>query len=131
MTAVVEAESLTKRFGEVSAVTDLSFALEAGTIVEHEAGPQPECLEGDGDEPAFDYPAFAVGHRVPEQRDHPVIRSQPQRSVRCGEFFGPAAREYASDCRQDTDPAVRPGTALWGGAGQMKRPQLRQPRYHR
>jgi ABC-2 type transport system ATP-binding protein len=32
MTAVVEAESLTKRFGQVSAVTDLSFALEAGTI---------------------------------------------------------------------------------------------------
>jgi len=32
MTAVVEAESLTKRFGEVSAVTDLSFTLEAGTI---------------------------------------------------------------------------------------------------
>jgi ABC-2 type transport system ATP-binding protein len=32
VTAVVEAESLTKRFGEVSAVTDLSFALEAGTI---------------------------------------------------------------------------------------------------
>jgi ABC-type multidrug transport system ATPase subunit len=30
MTAVVEAESVTKRFGEVSAVTDLSFALEAG-----------------------------------------------------------------------------------------------------
>src|SRR6516165_2122172 len=29
---VVKAESLTKRFGEVSAVTDLSFALEAGTI---------------------------------------------------------------------------------------------------
>ncbi len=32
MTAVVEAESLTKQFGEVSAVTDLSFALAAGTI---------------------------------------------------------------------------------------------------
>ncbi|MGH2871674.1 MAG: ABC transporter ATP-binding protein [Solirubrobacteraceae bacterium] len=32
MTVVVEAESLTKRFGEVSAVTDLSFVLEAGTI---------------------------------------------------------------------------------------------------
>jgi ABC-2 type transport system ATP-binding protein len=32
MTAVVTAESLTKRFGAVSAVTDLSFALEAGTI---------------------------------------------------------------------------------------------------
>ncbi len=32
MMAVVEAESLTKCFGEVSAVTDLSFALEAGTI---------------------------------------------------------------------------------------------------
>ena len=32
MTAVVEAESLTKRFGEIPAVTDLSFALEAGTI---------------------------------------------------------------------------------------------------
>ena len=32
MTAVVQAESLTKRFGEVSAVTDLSFVLEAGTI---------------------------------------------------------------------------------------------------
>jgi ABC-2 type transport system ATP-binding protein len=32
MTAIVEAESLTKRFGEVTAVTDLSFALEAGTI---------------------------------------------------------------------------------------------------
>jgi energy-coupling factor transporter ATP-binding protein EcfA2 len=32
VTAVVEAESLTKRFGEVPAVTDLSFALEAGTI---------------------------------------------------------------------------------------------------
>ena len=32
MTAVVEAESLTKRFGDVPAVTDLSFALEAGTI---------------------------------------------------------------------------------------------------
>jgi ABC-2 type transport system ATP-binding protein len=32
MTAVVTAESLTKQFGEVSAVTDLSFALEAGTI---------------------------------------------------------------------------------------------------
>jgi ABC-2 type transport system ATP-binding protein len=30
--AVVEAESLTKRFGEVSAVSDLSFALQAGTI---------------------------------------------------------------------------------------------------
>ena len=32
MTAVVKAESLAKRFGEVSAVTDLSFVLEAGTI---------------------------------------------------------------------------------------------------
>jgi ABC-2 type transport system ATP-binding protein len=32
MMDVVKAESLTKRFGEVSAVTDLSFALEAGTI---------------------------------------------------------------------------------------------------
>ncbi len=32
MTAVVKAESLTKRFGEVSAVTDLSFSLEPGTI---------------------------------------------------------------------------------------------------
>ena len=32
MTAVVKAEALTKRFGEISAVTDLSFALEAGTI---------------------------------------------------------------------------------------------------
>ena len=32
MTAVVEAESLTKRFGQVPAVTDLSFALDAGTI---------------------------------------------------------------------------------------------------
>ncbi len=32
MTAVVRAEALTKRFGEVSAVSDLSFALEAGTI---------------------------------------------------------------------------------------------------
>src|SRR6202034_1414117 len=32
MTVVVKAESLTKRFGEVSSVTDLSFALEAGTI---------------------------------------------------------------------------------------------------
>jgi hypothetical protein len=30
MTAVVEAESPTKRFGEVPAVTDLSFALERG-----------------------------------------------------------------------------------------------------
>jgi hypothetical protein len=29
---------------------------------------------------------------------------------------GPAAREYARDCRQDTDPAVRPGTAP-AGAG--------------
>jgi ABC-2 type transport system ATP-binding protein len=32
MTAVVKTESLSKRFGEISAVTDLSFALEAGTI---------------------------------------------------------------------------------------------------
>jgi ABC-2 type transport system ATP-binding protein len=32
VTAVVKAESLTKRFGEVMAVTDLSFVLEAGTI---------------------------------------------------------------------------------------------------
>jgi ABC-2 type transport system ATP-binding protein len=32
MTAVVKAESLTKRFGEIAAVTDLSFVLEAGTI---------------------------------------------------------------------------------------------------
>ncbi|MGH9045522.1 MAG: ATP-binding cassette domain-containing protein [Acidimicrobiales bacterium] len=32
MTVVVQAESLTKRLGEVSAVTDHSFALEAGTI---------------------------------------------------------------------------------------------------
>ena len=32
MTAVVKAESLTKRFGEVVAVTDLSFVLDAGTI---------------------------------------------------------------------------------------------------
>jgi ABC-2 type transport system ATP-binding protein len=31
VTAAVRAESLTKRFGDVSAVTDLSFALEAGT----------------------------------------------------------------------------------------------------
>ena len=29
---VVKAESLTKRFGEISAVTDLSFALVAGKI---------------------------------------------------------------------------------------------------
>jgi ABC-2 type transport system ATP-binding protein len=32
VTAVVKTESLTKRFGEVMAVTDLSFVLEAGTI---------------------------------------------------------------------------------------------------
>ena len=32
MTTVVKAQSLTKRFGEVPAVTDLSFALQAGTI---------------------------------------------------------------------------------------------------
>jgi ABC-2 type transport system ATP-binding protein len=32
VTAVVRAESLTKRFGEVMAVADLSFVLEAGTI---------------------------------------------------------------------------------------------------
>jgi ABC-2 type transport system ATP-binding protein len=32
MTVVVKAESLTKRFGGISAVTDLSFSLEAGTI---------------------------------------------------------------------------------------------------
>jgi ABC-2 type transport system ATP-binding protein len=32
VTAVVTAESLTKRFGEIPAVTDLSFALEPGTI---------------------------------------------------------------------------------------------------
>ncbi|MGO9976415.1 MAG: ABC transporter ATP-binding protein [Solirubrobacteraceae bacterium] len=32
MTAIVTAESLTKRFGKVTAVTDLSFVLEAGTI---------------------------------------------------------------------------------------------------
>ena len=32
MTAVVKAESLTKRFGDVSAVTDLTFTLEQGTI---------------------------------------------------------------------------------------------------
>jgi ABC-2 type transport system ATP-binding protein len=32
VTAVVRAESLTKRFGDVAAVSDLSFALEAGTI---------------------------------------------------------------------------------------------------
>ena len=32
MTAVVKAQSLTKRFSEVPAVTDVSFALEAGTV---------------------------------------------------------------------------------------------------
>src|ERR1700728_2830639 len=32
MTPVVRVESLTKRFGQVSAVTDLSFSLQAGTI---------------------------------------------------------------------------------------------------
>jgi ABC-2 type transport system ATP-binding protein len=32
MTTVVKAESLTKRSGEVPAATDLSFALDAGTI---------------------------------------------------------------------------------------------------
>jgi len=32
LTAVVKAESLTKRFGDVSAVTDLTFTLEQGTI---------------------------------------------------------------------------------------------------
>jgi ABC-2 type transport system ATP-binding protein len=32
MTPVLEADSLTKRFGDVPAVTDLSFALKAGTI---------------------------------------------------------------------------------------------------
>jgi ABC-type branched-subunit amino acid transport system ATPase component len=47
MTAVVEAESLTKRFGEVSAVTDLSFALEAGTITGF-LGPRPEPRSDDG-----------------------------------------------------------------------------------
>jgi ABC-2 type transport system ATP-binding protein len=41
MTAVVEAESLTKRSGEVSAVTDLSFALEGGTITGF-LGPNPD-----------------------------------------------------------------------------------------
>src|SRR6202044_811409 len=34
---------------------------------------------------------------------------------------GPAAQGYASDCRQDTDPAVRPGTAP---EGQAMRPRV-------
>ena len=50
-------------------------------VVEHDTGTQPQRLKGDRDEPAFEHPALAAGHRIPEQRDHPVIRGQPQRLV--------------------------------------------------
>ena len=46
-------------------------------------------LQGNPDEPSLQHEALAAGHRIAEQRDHPVIRGQPQRPVRCGEFSGP------------------------------------------
>ena len=54
-------------------------------VVEHDAGPQPQRLQGNRDEPSFQGEPLAAGHRIAEQRDHPVIRGQPQRPVRCGE----------------------------------------------
>jgi ABC-type hemin transport system ATPase subunit len=53
MTVVVTAESLTKRFGEISAVTDLSFALAAGTITgflgPNGAGKRRRCHQTSGE----------------------------------------------------------------------------------
>ena len=35
-------------------------------VVEHDAGPQPQRLQGNRDEPPFQHEALAVGHRVAE-----------------------------------------------------------------
>ena len=57
--------------------------------VEHDTDPQPQGLQRDRDEPPFEHEALAVGQRIAEQRDHSVIRGQPRRRARRGEFFGP------------------------------------------
>ena len=76
--------------------------------VEHDTGPQPQRLKGDRDEPAFEHPALAAGHRIAEQRDHPVIRGQPQRLVRRGEFCGPGGFPAAGS------PTIRISVAARG-----------------
>jgi len=50
---------------------------------------RPQRLQGNPDEPSLQHEALAAGHRIAEQRDHPVIRGQPQRPVHRGELPGP------------------------------------------
>src|ERR1700729_2511899 len=62
--------------------------------VEHDAGPQPQRLQGNRDEPPFEHPPLTtwpleVTNGIAEQRDLPVIRGQPHRLVPRGDFFGP------------------------------------------
>ena len=52
--------------------------------VEHDVGARPQRLQGHRDEQPFQYVAFAVGLRPVEQRDHPLIRGEPDRVVLCG-----------------------------------------------
>lgn len=42
---------------------------------------------GDADKPPFQHVALAVGVRLAEQRDRPLIRRQPQRPVPGGQFL--------------------------------------------
>ncbi len=62
MTIVVRAESLTKRYGDVLAVDDLSFALEAGTITNRLVAPAASgdhARVGDGPRPRRAHPERA------------------------------------------------------------------------
>jgi hypothetical protein len=52
--------------------------------------PSRSACRANRDEPSLQHEALAAGHRIAEQRDHPVIRGQPQRPVRRGELPGPS-----------------------------------------
>ena len=57
--------------------------------VEHDAGPQSQHPQGNQDELPLQHEALAVRHRVAEQRDHPLVRSEPKRAMLCGQLFRP------------------------------------------
>lgn len=65
-----------------------SFIAAPEPEVEHDADAYPQGLQGHRDEQPFQYVAFAIGLRPVEQRDHPLIRGQPQCPVRQGKLFG-------------------------------------------
>ena len=74
-----------------------------------DARPQPQRLQGHRDEPPFEHKALIVGHRLAEQRDHPVIRGQPQRPVRRGEFCSTSGSGAAMNGRHCAGWRDQPG----------------------